>query len=475
MIPVHVFKGRSVAVFGLGRSGLTAARALTAGGALVHAWDENEPARARAEAEGLRLTDLNKRDWSDLAALVLSPGVPLTYPEPHRMVRLARSVGVPVIGDVELFAREVAAITAAEQPRVAGITGTNGKSTTTALTGHILQRAGLDVRIGGNIGRGVLDLDPPWRGAAYVLELSSYQLDLTASLRCHAAALLNLEEDHLDRHGDMESYAAAKTRIFDNQTAEDAAIVGVDDERSRRIANRLLAGGGRHVVPVSATRTLSRGVYALGGALYDSTQGSALRVAGLAAAPALQGWHNWQNAAAAYAIARRFGVAPETIGEALASFPGLAHRMERIGTFGDVLFVNDSKATNADAAKNALAVYDDIFWIAGGQAKKETLAKLRPFFPRIAKAYLIGEAAKPFARQMEGAVEYDLAGDLETAVAHASRDAAASGRARPVVLFSPACASFDQFRDFEHRGDSFRALVQALAPASVREIERADA
>ncbi len=473
MIPVPAFKDRSVAVFGLARSGITAAKALIAGGANVHAWDDNEASRERAAAEGVPVTDLNKRDWSDLAALVLSPGVPLTHPEPHRMVQLARATDTPVIGDIELFALTLEAMPPAERPRVVGITGTNGKSTTTALTGHILHRAGLDVRVGGNIGRGVLDLDAPYRGAVYVIELSSYQLDLTHSLRCHAAALINLEEDHLDRHGDMEGYARAKMRIFANQQADDFAVVGVDDPMSRRIANRFNVEKQRRVVPVSASRALSRGVYALGGGLYDSMQGSARKVADLTRALALPGRHNAQNAAVAYSLARRFDISAEIIAEALVSFPGLAHRIEVVGRRGEVLFVNDSKATNADAAKNALAVYDDIFWIAGGRAKKETLAKLKPYFPRIAKAYLIGEAAKSFSDQIRGEVDVDMSGDLETAVARASADAAASGRPNPVVLLSPACASFDQFKDFEDRGDAFRGLVAGLSGVNPRQMAEA--
>ena len=473
MIPVHAFQGRPVAVFGLARSGVTAARALAAGGADVHAWDDNEASRARAAAEGVNITDLNSEDWSGLAALIVSPGVPLTHPKPHGMVRMANAAGVPVIGDIELFALQLASMPEEERPRVAGITGTNGKSTTTALVGHILQRAGMDVRIGGNIGRGVLDLEAPWSGAVYVLELSSYQLDLTYSLRCDVAALINLEEDHLDRHGDMESYAAAKVRIFRNQAPEDLAVIGVDDPLSRRICNRFIAEGARRVTPVSARRALSRGVYALGGALYDATAGVARRVAELNRAAALPGQHNAQNIATAYAIARRFDVAPDAIADALASFPGLPHRMEIVARQGDVLFVNDSKATNADAAKNALAVHDNIFWIAGGRAKKETLAKLTPYFPRITKAYLIGESAASFADQLRGAVETDMSGDLETAVARASADAARGGRPDPVVLLSPACASFDQFRDFEDRGDAFRSIVGRLNGVRPRQMAEA--
>ncbi|PWE17720.1 UDP-N-acetylmuramoyl-L-alanine--D-glutamate ligase [Marinicauda salina] len=459
MIPVRAYEGRRVAVFGLGRTGISAALALAAGGAEVSAWDDREEARAAAEARGVTLDDLNRRDWGDLAALVLSPGVPLTHPKPHRMVELARAVGAPIIGDVELFAQAVAPV---DGVRVIGVTGTNGKSTTTALIGHMLKEAGLDVRVGGNIGEAALDLDPPRPGAIYVLELSSYQLDLVESLRCNAALFLNLTPDHLDRHGDLAGYVAAKKRIFANQTAEDAAIVGVDDSITRRICTELRAGRDRTVIPISAAQVLGEGAYAVGGTLYDALDGRATEVADLNAVPALPGRHNAQNAAAAYAAVRRMGVDAHDAARGLASFPGLAHRQERVGTAGPVSFVNDSKATNAEAAAQALGCYEDVFWIAGGQAKEGGVKPLKPFLPRIRKAYLIGEDADLLKRQLKRDVEVVMCGDLETATARAARDAADSGLSAPVVLLSPACASFDQFRDFEHRGDVFRELVNKL-------------
>lgn len=470
MIAITQFAGRDVAVFGLARSGLAAARALKAGGARVHAWDDSDAARARAEAEGVPTSDINARDWRSFAALVLSPGVPLTHPTPHRVVLLAQAVGVPIMGDIELLAREVNALPAYQRPKIIGITGTNGKSTTTALETWILKAAGKDVRMGGNIGNAVLDLPPLHAGAYYVLELSSYQLDLIDTLRCDVSVLLNLSPDHIDRHGDMNGYAAAKQRIFRNQGAGDWAIIGVDDPYSAQIATALTAKAPQIVSPISAGQALGRGVCAIGDTLFDVLSSRAEPVANLSEAPALPGRHNAQNIAAAYAAARALGVEPRVIAEALTTFPGLAHRLERVATVHGVRFVNDSKATNADAAAQALAVYPRVYWIAGGRPKEGGIEALRPFFPRIACAFLIGEAQKEFAKTLEGAAPTTMAGDLEAAVALAYDDARKSGDPHPVVLFSPACASFDQFADFEQRGDAFKAHVGKLAerPGPVR-------
>lgn len=460
MIPVTAYRGRRVAVFGLGRTGITAARALLAGGAHVSAWDDNEASREAAMAAGLELDDLNRRDWGDIAALVLSPGIPLTHPAPHRMVGLARAVGAPVIGDMELFAQ---AIAGTPDVTVIGITGTNGKSTTTALIGHILKSAGRDVRVGGNIGEAVLGLEPPRPGAIYVLELSSYQLDLVESLRCQIAVFLNLTPDHIDRHGDMSGYRAAKERIFTNQATGDTAIVGVDDEQTCSVCTGLKARAGLNVIPVSSQRLVSFGVYALAGKLHDDLgKGGPKAVLDLVRAASLPGSHNAQNAAAAYAAVRAAGVSTSDAVAGIMSFPGLPHRQERVGEAGSLLFVNDSKATNAEAAAQALGCYHDIFWIAGGQAKAGGIESLKPFFRRIRKAYLIGQDAERLASQLGSGVPHMIAGTLERAVQCAAIDAAESGHRRPVVLLSPACASFDQFRSYEHRGDTFRALVTDL-------------
>ena len=461
MIPVGGFEGRTVAVFGLARTGLTAARALLAGGAQVACWDDGETGRAAARAEGLPLVDLREADWSGFAALMLSPGVPLTHPEPHWTVRRAGEAGVEIVGDVELFARQVAAAGEWRRPKVAAITGTNGKSTTTALLGHILASAGKDARIGGNIGAGVLGLDDMHGGAVFVLELSSYQLDLTSSLKADAAALLNISPDHLDRHGGMEGYVAAKRRVFQNQAEGDTAVVGVDDPWCQTLCTELVAANRRTVRPISAGRAMGRGVYALQGFLYDATGERALDVADLAKARALAGRHNHQNAAAAYALALALGVSPTDAARALLSFPGLAHRMEEVGRIGAVRFVNDSKATNADAARQAMTAIPRFRWIAGGRAKAGGIEPLADLFDRVERAYLIGEAAEDFARTLEGRAPVSLCGTLEAAVAAAAADARAGG-GEDVVLLSPACASFDQFPDFEVRGDAFRAAAEAL-------------
>ena len=461
MIPVRGFEDKTVAVFGLARTGLAAARALVAGGAKVALWDERPEGRAAAEAEGLPVVDLNDADWSQFAALMLSPGVPLTHPTPHWTVEKAKAHGVEILGDIELFARTVNAAPEHKRPKVIAITGTNGKSTTTALIGHICAQAGRDTRIGGNIGRGVLDLEDMHGGAVYVLELSSYQLDLTSSLHPDVAVMLNISPDHLERHGGMEGYVAAKRRILANQGKGDTAVIGVDDPWGQRICTEITAANRRTIVPISASKAMGRGVYALQGLLYDATGERATEVADLLRARSLPGRHNWQNAAAAYAAVRGLGISPEEAAEGLMSFPGLAHRMETVGQIGRVRFINDSKATNADAARQAMSSYPKFYWIAGGQPKAGGIDSLTDLFPRIEKAYLIGEASEAFAGLLEGKAAFDLSGDIATATARAYADAAAKGQ-DAVVLLSPACASFDQFADFEARGEAFRDAVQAL-------------
>jgi UDP-N-acetylmuramoylalanine--D-glutamate ligase len=461
MIPVRGFSGKRVAVFGLARTGLTAARALLAGGAEVACWDEKPAAQDAALADRLPVVDLQAADWSAFDALLLSPGVPLTHPAPHWTVERARAAGVEILGDVELFARTIAATEPHARPKVAAITGTNGKSTTTALLGHICRQAGKDAQVGGNIGQGVLGLDEMHGGAVYVLELSSYQLDLTSSLEADAAVLLNITPDHLDRHGGMDGYVAAKKRVFLNQGKGDTAVISVDDLYCQAICTELLAANRRTIRPISAGRAISKGVYALQGMLYDATGERTLEAADLMRAQALPGRHNWQNAAAAYAAALALGIAPELVADALMTFPGLAHRMESLGQIGRVRFVNDSKATNADAARQAMSAIPRFRWIAGGRSKAGGIEPLGDLFGRVAKAYLVGEAAEDFAKTLEGRADYVLCGDLETATTLAYRDAAKSDE-EEVVLLSPACASFDQFADFEQRGDAFRAIVAGL-------------
>ncbi len=468
MIPVRGFEGKTVAVFGLARTGLAAARALVAGGARVALWDDNPKTRDTAVAEGFAVTDLTTADWADFAALMLSPGVPLTHPKPHWTVEKARDEGVEILGDIELFARTINAASDHRRPKIVAITGTNGKSTTTALIGHICAEAGRDVRIGGNIGTGVLSLDDMHGGAVYVLELSSYQLDLTSSLKADVTVILNISPDHLERHGDMEGYVAAKRRILANQGKGDTAVIGVDDDWSGRICTEATAANTRTIVPISGSKAISRGVYALDGLLYDAAGDRTVQVADLKRARSLPGRHNWQNAAAAYAAARGLGMSADQAGRALMTFPGLAHRMETVGAIGKVRFVNDSKATNADAARQALSSYPKVYWIAGGEPKTGGIEDLADLFPRVIKAYLVGEASAAFAATLKEKAPTAECGTLAAAAEAAFTDAKAAGK-DAIVLLSPACASFDQFPDFEARGEAFRAAVQAIAADNTTE------
>ena len=457
MIPAGAFANKTVAVFGLARTGLGAVRALVAGGTRVIAWDDNAVARDLGGQEGAELMPWREWPWEQISALVLSPGVPLTHPKPHGVVEHANAAKVPIIGDVELFAREVEG-----KAPVIAITGTNGKSTTTALIGHILKECGFDAQVGGNIGKSVLELAPPSAKTIYVLEMSSFQIDLAPGLHADVALLSNLSPDHIDRHGTMENYAAVKQRLLRQALKTGQVLVGVDDAWSSAIFTRISSNGGPAAHPVSVGKVLGRGLFVVDGALYDATQGRAVKVMDMADAAHLPGAHNWQNAALAYGAVRPFVSDSKAIATAISSFPGLAHRMEDVGRIGKVLFINDSKATNADATARALAVYPDIFWIAGGKPKEGGIESLAVFFPRIRKAYLIGEAASQFARTLDGKAPYIMSGTLDAAVASAAADAVASAAPAPVVLLSPACASYDQFKDFERRGDVFRDLVARL-------------
>jgi UDP-N-acetylmuramoylalanine--D-glutamate ligase len=460
MIAVSTFAGRSVAVFGLGRSGLATCMALKAGSAQVAAFDDDPQKVAAAAAAGIDTADLRTLDWSTLAALVLSPGVPLTHPAPHWTVDLARSHGVALIGDIELYCAERRA-RAPVGPFVA-VTGTNGKSTTTALITHLLTASGMSAEAGGNIGTAILSLAPPRPGHAHVVECSSYQIDLTPSLDPTVGILLNISPDHLDRHGSLAHYAAVKARLLTGVEPGGTAIVGVDDAWSRQIAEQIEAAGAR-LERVAVGRPLARGLYVdADRTLWAADAGKAQRVADLNGIGALRGAHNAQNAACATAAALALGLSADAIAHALNTFPGLAHRMEQVGRKQAVLFINDSKATNADAAARALASFDDIFWIAGGLPKAGGIADLAPYFPHIRKAYLIGEAAKDFASTLTNRVPHVLAGTLERAVALAAEDALAARLRAPVVLLSPACASFDQFPNFEIRGNAFRDCVRRI-------------
>ena len=453
---VTSFRGKKVALFGLGGSGLATAEALTAGGAYVTAWDDNPDSVQKAADKGIGTADLHHADWSTFQAFVLSPGVPLTHPKPHWTVDLAHAAGVEIIGDVELFCRERRAL-APDCPFIA-ITGTNGKSTTTALIAHILKSAGRDTQLGGNIGTAVLTLDPPAKDRFYVVECSSYQIDLAPTINPTAGILLNLTPDHLDRHGTMQQYADVKERLV---AGSDTAIVGDDDSYCSLIADRLEQAG-VNVTRISRRHVLASGLYADGQKILHAIGGKAEPVADLDGIQTLRGSHNAQNASAAIAACLAVGVTQDEIRAGLKSFPGLKHRMQPVGRRGSVTFVNDSKATNAEAAAPALSSYDLIYWIAGGLPKEGGIASLKPLYSRIAKAYLIGEAAPQFAATLGTDVEYEISGTLENAVLHAARDAEKDDRSGAVVMLSPACASFDQFKNFEVRGDHFVARVAKL-------------
>jgi UDP-N-acetylmuramoylalanine--D-glutamate ligase len=456
MFPARRFSGKKVALFGLARSGEACAAALTAGGAAVSAWDDSPAALTKARAAGLPVGDLREADFATFDCLVLSPGVPFTHPEPHWAVKAAHKAGIEIIGDTEVFLREIEGTGS----RVVAITGTNGKSTTTALIGHILKAAGIDAHVGGNIGTAVFLLPPPARGRVYVLELSSYQIDLSPGLAPDVGIIMNLTPDHLDRHGTMENYAAVKARMIARQGPEDTAIVFIDDSWCRAIAEGRSSRA--RLVPMSVERPLEEGVSGVDGILTLRREGKTLARIDMGGARALRGKHNWQNAAAALAATHALGLDPDAIAEGLRSFPGLAHRMEQVGRLGRVVFVNDSKATNADAAARALASFPVIYWIAGGRPKTGGIVDLAPYFPRIRRAYLIGEAAAEFALTLDGQVPHESCGTLDRAVAAAARDAARDEAEEPVVLLSPACASFDQYPNFEVRGEAFCAAVRQI-------------
>ena len=512
MIPVTTFARKQVAVFGLGGSGLVTAQALALGGAVVSAWDDNASARDAAAAAGIRIVDLTTAKWKSFSALVLAPGVPLTHPEPHWTVVSAKAAKVPIIGDVELFCRERSKH-APFCPFIA-ITGTNGKSTTTALLAHLLKADNRDVQMGGNIGTPILALETLMPGAFYVIEMSSFQIDLTPSLEATVGVLLNITPDHIDRHGTMENYAALKERLV---AAAEQSCVCVDDDRCSGIAKRIEKR--RFCYTFSTSETYNNGYHLSGSKLRFDAGETKEELVDLTNCRALRGVHNGQNALAAVAalgalggmlypasinpfmtrdpsLKRRLFEAPAdyerrnalpknqqmtdpaatqrrrmALQAAFNSFPGLPHRMEEVGRAGRVIFINDSKATNADSSEKALATWPrDIFWIAGGKPKEGGIESLAPLFPRVAKAYLIGASSDEFSATLTGKVEIERCVTLDVAVAAAARDAAASAGTEPVVLLSPACASYDQFKNFEVRGDAFRSLVVALP--SVTPVER---
>ena len=424
MIVSPAFRGKRYAVLGLARSGIATVRALVASGAEVVAWDSKEEARA-AVGEGLTLADPLEIDLTGFDGVVVSPGVPINR---HPIADKAHAANVPLIGDIELFSQARPSL---PPHKVIGITGTNGKSTTTALIHHIIETAGIPARLGGNIGLPILGQDPLPEGGVYVLELSSYQIDLCHALDCDIAVLLNITPDHLDRYDGFADYAASKERLFTMQHVDKVAVIATEDDRTRMIASRI----NHRLMRVSSKQVGDQSRW-----------------------PSLQGPHNAQNVAAARAVAEVLGIKAATVEEGLLTYPGLPHRMERVRELGGVLYVNDSKATNPTSTAPALAAYPAIHWILGGQAKTDNLDACAQHFDHVRAAYTIGEAAPMFAALLKGSMPVSECGVLHDAVVAAS-NAAVAGE---TVLLSPACASFDQFRDFEARGDAFRAAVEAL-------------
>ncbi|PTX54061.1 UDP-N-acetylmuramoylalanine--D-glutamate ligase [Litoreibacter ponti] len=464
MIPVRGYAGATVAVLGLGRSGLSAARALREGGAEVIAWDDNEAARDAATLEGFALKELAKPGALDGAAcLIVSPGIPHLYPAPNKVVRAAWDAGVPVDNDISLFFRSFA--TPAwdnfeRMPKVIAVTGSNGKSTTSALIHHILTHAERPTQLAGNIGRGVLDLDPAIDGEVVVLELSSYQTDLARALTPDVAVFTNLTPDHLDRHDGMGGYFAAKRRLF-AEGGPDRCVIGVDEDEGRYLANQLSGGNGDdRVIQVSSGRKLSGpgwSVFAKKGFLAEMRKGKQVASIDLRGVAGLPGAHNHQNACAAYAACRTIGLAPRVIEAAFHSFAGLPHRSQLVAEKDGVKYVNDSKATNVDSAAKALQAFRNIRWICGGLEKDGGLEALLPHLGGVTKAYVIGREAPSFAMKL-GDLPHEVCSDMVTAVARAAEDAEPGD----TVLLAPAAASFDQYDSFERRGEDFIACVERL-------------
>jgi UDP-N-acetylmuramoylalanine--D-glutamate ligase len=452
MIVPTGFKGQKVVVLGLGRSGRTVAQSLLKAGADVLAWDDQEETREVAQSQGIPIIDLPSFEWEEVNHLILSPGIAHRYPTPHPLVLQAQRAGLQPLSDLEVLFQS--------QPQACyiGITGTNGKSTTTALMAHILKDCGEIIEVGGNLGIPVMELNPLQEDGTYVLELSSYQLEIAPSLHLNVGVLLNITPDHLERHGGMEGYIAAKQLIYRNGNPQDTLVISVDDPYCLSIYESLKESGNVGLLPFSVHSVVPDGIYVEDGVLYEKNQ----PVVDLKQFDRLKGAHNWQNAAAAFAALRSRGLEIETIAKGMKSFPGLAHRQQVVAHHKNVLFVNDSKGTNGDAVEKALLAYQgiSIYWLLGGQAKEEGITKLKPYFSTIKHAFLFGEASAAFASTLEGEVPYTFCETLEEAVNKASKQAFRDQKPDAVVLLSPACASFDQFKDFEERGDLFCQYVQ---------------
>ena len=456
MIPITSYKNKNVAVFGLGDSGLATSHALQAGGANLMVWDDNPKKLTIAESQGLIPTDFEKLQWDDIDSLVLSPGVPLTHPKPHWVVELAKQKKVEIIGDFELLAREIQHL--GSKCQTIAVTGTNGKSTTTALIAHILTKAGYEVQLGGNIGTPILSLKKLKDHQILVAECSSYQIELAPNFSPTVGVLLNVTPDHLERHGTFENYVEIKSRLVNSSLN---AVVGADDKTCVKIANKLRENG-RKVSEISAVNEVKFGVQVCKSKLVLKNSQKQLKIADLSNLPKLRGQHNDQNVAAATMACLKVGLACQQIAQGLDTFPGLAHRMEEVAKFGSIQFINDSKATNADATSQALSTYEHIYWIVGGRAKSGGITNLIKHLHRVTKAYLIGESTADFANVLEGKVLYKKCGTIDQALKHAFKDAVGGKLQEPAIILSPACASFDQYPNFEKRGEYFKDAVHHL-------------
>ncbi len=457
IIPTH-FKDKKIAVLGLGRSGKSVVQSLLKAGAQVFAWDDQESARKVAQQEGIPLINLHSLEWEDIDHLILSPGIPHHYPAPHPVVARAQIAGLRPLSDLEILCQS--------QPHACyiGIPGTNGKSTTTTLIGHILKESGKLVEMGGNLGIPVMELNPLKEKGTYVLEVSSYQLEISPSLHFNVGVLLNITPDHLERHGGMDGYIAAKRLIYRNATSQDILVMSVDDLPCLTIYETLKASGKVELLPISTCKVLSEGIYVKEGVLYENAR----PVLNLKNFARLKGQHNWQNVAAAYGALRSIGLEAETISQGIASFPGLSHRQQEVANYKNVTFVNDSKATNAEATAKAFACYQGLplYCLLGGRPKEGGITSLKPYFPVIEHAFLYGEAASSFLLTLEE-VPCTICETLKEATEKAAKLAFDDHKKDAVVLLSPACASFDQFADFEERGEAFCRYVQEAIACSL--------
>jgi len=455
---IKSLNGKPVAVFGLGLSGLSSAKAIMKGGGSLIAWDDGEEKRIEAEKAGIPLLDFTISGLGNCAALILSPGIPLHFPKPHPAAQRASEAGIEIIGDLEILHRTH------HGRETIGVTGTNGKSTTAALIAHILRAAKIDVMLGGNIGKPVLDQDLPKKDGAIVLEISSYQMDLCPTFRPDIAVLLNISPDHLDRHGGIDGYATAKEKIFEGAGV---AVCGIDDAHSFAIMEKVQKIGNRKTIPISIKKEIPGGIYTKDGILFDATAGEPLEIANISGFPSLPGPHNQQNICAAYAVCRHLGIPAMEIIDHVKTYEGLPHRQQTVRVINGIPYINDSKATNGDSAARAVACYNNIYLIAGGQAKEGGLSPIEPYIEKIRHVFLIGDAMEDFAKWCHGVgIPYTKSFSLDVAVLEAHKNVQAA-RGEPggagTVLLSPACASWDQFRSFEHRGEVFTQMVHSLS------------